>query len=474
MGILEKTLSNPVTVQELKALTAEQQGKRFAVGQSTYCTVHQATDKSITVRFEWRFKSAGKIRTMHLGTWPNQSLKALNDRRAELQQLVKQGVDPIAKAQQDRELAKVEHEVLVAKAEAERLKALAEQEQRLRELEAQNARITVRSLFAIWEATDLKKRADAGAEARRAFERDVFPAIGNKAAADVTKADIQAIIDAMMARGVTRMTKRVFSDLRQLLGFAVDRDHIETDPTARIKKAKIGKDVERDRVLKEPELIRLFQLLPASGLVPSSQRALLIQLSTISRIGEILGARWEHVDLERREWILPETKNGRRHVVYLSDFALQQFKAQREQTGLTPWVYPAAQWQGDKPELNRAVCPKSITKQVADRQRGGDETNRMSGRTKQIDSLILPGGQWRPHDLRRTGATLMAELGALPDVIERCLNHVEPNKIKRIYQHAKFEGPMRDAWNLLGQRLALLQDQAAGRSTNVVTFNKAA
>ena len=103
VGIMEKTLSNPVTVQELKALTADQHGKRFAVGQSTYCTVHKTADDSITVRFEWRFKSAGKIRTMHLGTWPAQSLKALNDKRADMQALLRDGTDPIAKAHQDRE-----------------------------------------------------------------------------------------------------------------------------------------------------------------------------------------------------------------------------------------------------------------------------------------------------------------------------------------------------------------------------------
>ncbi|MDH5709890.1 MAG: hypothetical protein OEY75_12320, partial [Hylemonella sp.] len=80
----------------------------------------------------------------------------------------------------------------------------------------------------------------------------------------------------------------------------------------------------------------------------------------------------------------------------------------------------------------------------------------LSGRTKQVDALLLPGGQWRPHDLRRTGASMMADLGALPEVVERCLNHTEENKMKRIYQRARYEGPMRDAWRLLGERLELL------------------
>lgn len=43
------------------------------------------------------------------------------------------------------------------------------------------------------------------------------------------------------------------------------------------------------------------------------------------------------------------------------------------------------------------------------------------------------------HDLRRTGATIMGELGVDGEVIERCLNHVEPNRRKRIYQRQQTE-----------------------------------
>lgn len=72
------------------------------------------------------------------------------------------------------------------------------------------------------------------------------------------------------------------------------------------------------------------------------------------------------------------------------------------------------------------------------------------------ESLQLPGGRWTPHDLRRTGATLMVGLGVLPEVAERCLNHTEENKIKRTYQRHSYEREMCAAWALLGDRLALL------------------
>ncbi|MEZ5643629.1 MAG: tyrosine-type recombinase/integrase [Burkholderiaceae bacterium] len=103
---------------------------------------------------------------------------------------------------------------------------------------------------------------------------------------------------------------------------------MDADPTARVKKARIGADVERDRVLSEAELILLFQKLPLAGLASTSQLALLIQLATAARIGEVLAARWEHVDsLKRRRLTLPETKNGKRHEVWLSDLPCSNSKA---------------------------------------------------------------------------------------------------------------------------------------------------
>jgi hypothetical protein len=67
----------------------------------------------------------------------------------------------------------------------------------------------------------------------------------------------------------------------------------------------------------------------------------------------------------------------------------------------------------------------------------------------------------------------MAELGALPEVVEKCLNHTEVAKVKRIYQRAQYEGPMREAWKLLGARLALSQAMADGSLTNVVPLQRA-
>ena len=61
---------------------------------------------------------------------------------------------------------------------------------------------------------------------------------------------------------------------------------------------------------------------------------------------------------------------------------------------------------------------------------------------------------------------MMGELGVMGDVIERCLNHVEQNKLKRIYQRHELKSEQREAWKLLGDRLSLLTSK--GASSNVL------
>lgn len=316
----------------------------------------------------------------------------------------------------------------------------------------QAARKTVKDLFDHWAKVDLINRKDGGAEVRRMFEKDVLPFLGKLAVHDVKKGNITEVTDTMLARGVNRAAKIAFSLMRQMFRFAVDRDLIEYDPTASIRKAKIGgKDVERDRVLSEEEIRALARLAPQARLLPSSEAAIWIALSTCCRIGELLNARWENVDLIKGSWHIPaeQSKNGKAHNVTLSPFAIQQFKTVMAISSASEWCYPNTKNSGP-------VCPKTVTKQLGDRQRLPSQ-GVLSNRSANAQALLLPGGKWTPHDLRRTGATIMTALGVLPEVAERCLNHTEENKVKRTYQRHSYAKEMAEAWQKLGTHLELLR-----------------
>lgn len=208
-----------------------------------------------------------------------------------------------------------------------------------------------------------------------------------------------------------------------------------------------GQEVERDRVLSEDEIRELGRKLPAANFFRATEHAIWLMLATCCRVGEISRARWQHVDFEAQTWTIPaeHAKNEKVHVVYLSELALRQFEGLRGLSAGDAWIFPA---RGGETH----VCTKSITRQVRDRQRPQAMTNR----AKSTGVLLLSGGEWTPHDLRRTGATLMGTLGIRPDVIERCLNHVEQNKMARVYQRQKLEAEQAEAWRVLGERLDLL------------------
>lgn len=336
---------------------------------------------------------------------------------------------------------------------------------------AKARRKTIRTVFEDWVSKELKPRVntegkrqgrkDSGAYTRQQFDRHVFPYIGDIPMADVRKPDIIDILDKLRDNGTLRTANVVLADLKQFFSFALDREIISSNPAATLSKKRHGggEDVVRERFLSEDELRDLAQKLPESGLAKRTEIAVKLQLATICRIEELVTARWENVhisdDGKERYWYLPETKNQRDHTIHLSDFAIKQFmalKALREASKdndkkQTPWVFPNTAGTSN-------LDKKTVNKQLADRQRTIGEP--MKRRSKKMTALALNGGKWRTHDLRRTGATMMARLGISLDVIHECQNHLQRDKMARVYIKDRRIGQQRQAFNALGERLEAL------------------
>lgn len=359
-------------------------------------------------------------------------------------------------------------------------------------------KITVRQLFERWCATELQPttradgkrsgRRDGGAYVRAQFARHVLPTIGDVPARDVKRAELLEIIDAQKAKGQLRTASVLLSDLRQMMAFAMDRELIETDPLANVKKARIvGVAVERERVLSPEEIRLLAQTLASASMNRRSESAIWLLLATGARIGELMGTVWANglpaapvqatkrvqelqsiaaedgvkvgiVDLSTKKWYLPDTKNQRPHTIHLSDFAVSHFTrlsqyrpALSDLTGTSPWVFPAR-------NPTRPVCVKSFGKQLSDRQR--QTRKRLSGRSQKTDALSLPGGRWTAHDLRRTAGTLMASLGVSGDVIDEALNHIIESRVRRTYVRDRREAEQAQAFDALGNLLLELSEHA--------------
>jgi integrase len=282
------------------------------------------------------------------------------------------------------------------------------------------------------------------------FHKDVLPYLGDLFVEDVRKGHVTRVTDALLVRGVAHLARNILKLMRQMFRFAVDRDIIEFDPTASLGITKTTtKPNERDRILSDLEIKALSRQLLDANLLKSTECAIWIALSTMCRVGELSKAKFSDIDLDLKTWIIPEanSKNGKAHTIYLSDFTIEQFNILKKFALNNIWLFPNR-------DNSNHVCEKSITKQIGGRQ----SLNILCNRSKNNQALVLIGGKWTPHDLRRTGATIMGDLGISPDVIEKCLNHTEENKVKRIYQRQKLEAEQANAWHILGEKIALLKN----------------
>jgi integrase len=347
-----------------------------------------------------------------------------------------------------------------------------------------------------WRATDLQSRVradgkrtgriDCGQYVFEQFTRHLFPSIGEMVLAEVSKADLLALLDAQKSAGKMRTANVLLADIKQMLDFALEREIIDRNPLATVKKSKVGgPSVERDRVLSEEEIRLLTSAVGGARMNVRSATAIWLTLATGVRVGELMGAIWTDalpvdsnarkarlkalqavadaegvklgiVDTAARTWYMPTTKNQRDHSVHLSEFAIAQIEvlnAHREalisstDNELTPWLFPAT-------DNHKPVCVKSFGKQLSDRQREPEQ--RLNNRTRATTTLMLPGGKWTAHDLRRTAATVMARCGFGSDTINECLNHIQADRMARVYIQDRREADQRRAFDALGQRLTEL------------------
>uniref|UniRef100_E6PQA2 Phage integrase n=1 Tax=mine drainage metagenome TaxID=410659 RepID=E6PQA2_9ZZZZ len=372
-----------------------------------------------------RYTVAGKRRILDIG---DALVKSLADARADAtryREQIDKGVDPIEQDRLDKEAERAEAE---------------------RQRQEHDARLTFSAAASKWCEFQLSARKDKGAEAMRALKKDVLNILGDRELRGVRKGDLMMCLDAIVARGARRQANICLRELRQFFSWCETRDWIERDPLFGVDKKHVGgEDQERDRVLSPAEITQLRDQLAASNLERRTQLAIWIMLSTLCRVGELIRARWESIDLDARTWLIPadDSKNGMPQLVYLSEFSRRHFEELRALTGWSEWAFPASRLT--KQHARRDL----ITKQIYDRQNNAAGSHRC----RESHALDLPGGNWTPHDLRRTGATLMGENGVLSEIIERCLNHKEHRKVVRTYQRQELVAERRQAWQILGEYL---------------------
>lgn len=238
-------------------------------------------------------------------------------------------------------------------------------------------------------------RQSTASETERLIKAVFIPKWSTRRISELCKGDVLAVIDGIMKEGKPSAARHAFSAIRKFFNWCVEQGRLEHSPCLALKPP--AKARNRDRVLADPEIVAVFKAADALGWPFGPIVKLLI--FTAQRRGEVVGMRWEEIDLKAGIWTIPgdRTKNHRAHVVPLTSSAVTILKS-LPHIDDCEFVFPARGY------TDRAYSGYSKGK-------------------RELDAIAGQHG-WTLHDLRRTAATGMARAGVPPHVVERILNHV--------------------------------------------------
>ncbi|HRG62242.1 MAG TPA: tyrosine-type recombinase/integrase [Burkholderiales bacterium] len=249
----------------------------------------------------------------------------------------------------------------------------------------------------------------------------------------ITEIDLQLIIDKAdksgaksVSAGLLQRTKQVFKWAKKE-GYLTSNNLIEMDRTYKVNVV--------ERYLQPQEIASFYNQLFADNSVLAITKAVLYSLLVcLSRKNELLNLKWENVDIETGRVIIEQTKAISNFTMIVPQQVLQVWLNLRKLNPDSPYVF--------------ATKSKSYHESTL-----RNDLNWTIGR--------YGIKKWTPHDLRRTGMTLLAELGHRFDVIDSALGHVVAG-VKKHYLKS----------NLLQERKELLQKWADYIDTLLNTENK--
>ena len=324
-------------------------------------------------------------------------------------------------------------------------------------------------------ADDIKKNRKRPEDARAILDNDLLPVLGARPFDEITTLECRDVVKRTIARGAKTHAGKVLQTLKQLWNYSQANGFTERNPPAPLEGRKIGVEQnESSRVLSAEEIPVFWKALDAARasdrrqtrdghvlhdtqkLRPATAAALRVLLLTAVRSGELLRARWEHVDLDGATWKIPlenqkltkEQERKRRKkaqedgsdgafVIPLTPLALEQFKVLHAEAKGSAWVVASPD-------------PESKTGRYDDKALG-----HAMRRLFASELLVLPGGEVTPHDLRRSARTHLAKLGVSHWICERCLNH-SLGKIGETYDRHDYLPERTEAlakWDAYIQRL---------------------
>jgi integrase len=240
----------------------------------------------------------------------------------------------------------------------------------------------------------------------------------------ITRKDVAARLTKITLENGSITASRARIALSGFYAWAMGQGLAEANPvigTTRPQEAK-----PRERVLDDDELARVWKACSDDAF----GKVIRLLILTGARRAEVGGMRWSELDFERGTWVIPaeRVKNGRQHTLPLTPLAISIIESvprrvgrdhlfgTRSDGGLSHWHAKA--------ELDQRLTIKP----------------------------------WRVHDLRRTLATRLCDLGIAPHVVEQILNHQSGHRagIVGVYNRSSYEREVKAALALWSDHVRAL------------------
>ena len=289
------------------------------------------------------------------------------------------------------------------------------------------------------------RMADSTRAMRRSiYERDILPTFRNRLLTEIAPDDLRMMCGKVKDRGAPATAVHVRDIVKLIFAFAILHGEKVANPADEVGPASIATFVPKDRSLSPAEIRVMLGQLEHVPTLPTIRLGMKLFLLTMVRKSELQDATWDEVDFENAVWSIPKErmKRSKAHNVYLSQQAVDIFIALKTCAGNSRYVLPS-RYDADAP-MSRATFNRITTAVVVRAKKEG-----------------LPLEPFTVHDLRRTGSTLLNELGFNSDWIEKCLAHEDGRSSRGVYNKAEYEHQRRhmmqewsnlvDAW-VLGRK----------------------
>jgi integrase len=251
----------------------------------------------------------------------------------------------------------------------------------------------------------------------------------------ITRKDVAGRLLAVQKENGTSPAFGFRAHLNALFSWAVEAGLLESNPV--IGSFRPSDTPSRDRVLSNAELVAIWRSVEGMSDYATVIRLLML---TATRREEVARMAWSEFGDDGSTWTLPaeRSKNGRAHTLPITSLM-----------------------QGVIDDI-----PRRFGSVYLFRKRGF--TGWITGKRALDARLDLPA--WRVHDVRRSVASGMGDLGIAPHVIEQILNHSRRG-VAGIYNKSPYEREVRAAMVLWSDHVASL---ITGGERKVVAFVAAA